>query len=148
MSKHVEISVVPHLTEQFLSEIEGIESVTGISLHKGASLKPRGDVIAVNLTNPALLKLMQQLEARGLGKSADSSITTSHLLTSISSPDARQLIREPSDAAWEEMESSLLKESNTSLNTLSLMFAAVLVLSMLVFYWKRQCVQKRPKMRL
>jgi hypothetical protein len=124
MSRQVQISLAPHLTEQFISEIEPIKGVTGISLHKGVSIKPKGDVITVELTNPALLELMRRLEARGLGKSADSSIVTSELLSSVSSPDAKELTREPSDAIWEEMESSLLKESNTNLNTLFLMFAA------------------------
>ncbi|WP_407291566.1 DUF389 domain-containing protein [Stutzerimonas zhaodongensis] len=124
MSRQVQISLAPHLTEQFINEIEPIKGVTGISLHKGVSLKPKGDVITVELTNPALLELMRRLEARGLGKSADSSIVTSELLSSVSSPDARELTREPSDAPWEEMESSLLKESNTNRNTLFLMFAA------------------------
>lgn len=130
MSRQVQISLAPHLTDQFISEIEPIEGVTGISLHKGASIKPKGDVITVELTNPALLDLMQRLEARGLGKSADSSIVTSELLSSVSSPEARQLTREPSDATWEEMESSLLKESNTNLNTLFLMFAAGVIAAM------------------
>ncbi len=124
MSRHVQISLAAHLTEQFIREIEPIEGVTGIGLHKGVSIRPKGDIITVELTNPALLELMRRLEARGLGKSADSSIVTGQLLSSVSSPDARQLTREPSDATWEEMESSLLKESNTNRNTLFLMFAA------------------------
>jgi hypothetical protein len=124
MSRHVQISLAAHLTEQFIREIEPIEGVTGIGLHKGVSIRPKGDMITVELTNPALLELMRRLEARGLGKSADSSIVTGQLLSSVSSPDARQLTREPSDATWEEMESSLLKESNTNRNTLFLMFAA------------------------
>lgn len=127
MSRHVQISLAPHLTQQFISEIEPIEGVTGISLHKGVSLKPKGDMITVELTNPALLELMRRLEARGLGKKPDSSIVTSQLLSSVSSPDARQLTREASDATWEEMESSLLKESNTNRNTLFLMFAAGMI---------------------
>lgn len=124
MARQVQISLAPHLTDEFISEIEPIKGVTGISLHKGVSIKPKGDMITVELTNPALLELMRRLEARGLGKSADSSIVTSQLLSSVSSPDARELTREPSDATWEEMESSLLKESNANRNTLFLMFAA------------------------
>ncbi len=124
MARTVNIALAAHLTDTVIKEIEPIEGVTGIRVQRGVSLRPSGDLVTVDLTNPALLRLMQRLQARGLGATPESSITTSTVLSSISSPSIGLLTREPSDATWEEMESSLLKESNTTANTLLLMFCA------------------------
>ncbi|WP_462384106.1 DUF389 domain-containing protein [Pseudomonas sp. Marseille-QA0892] len=80
--------------------------------------------MSVDLTNPAQLRLMERLEAHALGESDESSISSTETLSSISWPSAGLLAREASEATWEEMESSLLKESNTTPNTLILMFCA------------------------
>lgn len=124
MSRTVRITLPPRLTDTIVRELHGIDGVTGIRVERGVSIKPQGDVVSVDLTNPAQLHLMQTLAVYELGESDESSISSTEMLSSISWPSAGLLAREASEATWEEMESSLLKESNTTPNTIILMFCA------------------------
>ncbi|WP_421681946.1 DUF389 domain-containing protein [Stutzerimonas urumqiensis] len=107
-----------------MAELATLDGIVGIRVERGVSVKPPGDVVSVDLTNPAQLLLMERLQKYRLGESDESSISSSEVLSSISWPSAGLLTRERTESTWEEMESSLLKESNTTANTVLLMFCA------------------------
>ncbi len=127
MSRTVRITLPPRLTDTIVGELQHLDGVTGIRVERGISLKPPGDVVCADMTNPAQLRLMERLGAHSLGESNESSISSTEMLSSISWPSAGLLARERTEATWEEMESSLLKESNTTPNTLVLMFCAGII---------------------
>ena len=51
MSRSIQVSVAPEKTDRIVDEPHRTDGIIGISLQRGASLKPPGDVLTVQVTN-------------------------------------------------------------------------------------------------
>lgn len=51
MHRAIEIPTATRDTEALLRELEALKEVTGLSVSRGASIKPQGDVITVDVLN-------------------------------------------------------------------------------------------------
>jgi uncharacterized membrane protein len=100
--------------------LEKIENVVGISVHRGVSRRPKGDIVVVQALNRAaddVLRCAQKVRDQTGGVS----VVTSEV-ASISDPAQQQRIDDDSDEAiWEEIETSLRNRGQLTLNFVLLM---------------------------
>ncbi|MDJ0388324.1 DUF389 domain-containing protein [Roseomonas sp. E05] len=119
MSRRLELSMPTELRGRILEGLHGLPGVAGIALQAGASVDPPGDVICVEATNEAslkILKMLDEMEAFTRG-----SITLSEPTAIIAPPHLAELDRQGSEAAWEEVGEQLRRGTNVSGNFLLLM---------------------------
>jgi uncharacterized membrane protein len=121
MPRTVHISLPAQQADELIAEIRDLDGLIGLRLQRGISIQPPGDVLTIEVTNRALHEVMQRLAARGIGRTAAASITTSEPKSVISAPHVEAITRDSSDATWEEMELMMGKESNMTGNGLALM---------------------------
>ncbi|MDQ3043755.1 MAG: DUF389 domain-containing protein [Chloroflexota bacterium] len=119
MHRTIEITVAPELTEALVAELTAIESVIGLSLHRGVAVKPPGDVLRVHALNRGTSEIMRAVEAaRGRGAI---SIVTNELASIIDPNHAKAVARDIDEAIWEEMESGLNHHGRVTVNFVALM---------------------------
>lgn len=124
MPRTVVLTLPVDLTETVIGEIQSVDGIVGVRLERGSSLRPPGDVVTVELLNRALPALLSLFERHGLGTRAGSSLSTSEPVSLVSASAREAIARDSSDASWEDMEGSLAKESNMTLNAMALMFVS------------------------
>lgn len=122
MSRTVQISLPPEHSEGLISKIQGIDGLISLRVQKNISVKPRGDVISFELTNPAVNNFLILIEKEGLLENHEVSITTSEPTNIISRPSSKQILKETHETSWEDVLQNLLHESNMTLNGLLIMF--------------------------
>ena len=119
MHRTIEITVLPEQTNQLLQNLEKMPHVLGLSVQRGASVKPRGDVLTVRTLNRGadeVMKLAQAAEKYG-----PVSVTTAEL-ASINDRQQQPVINSDVDEAiWEEMETGLRHQGKITSNFLLLM---------------------------
>jgi uncharacterized hydrophobic protein (TIGR00271 family) len=126
MSRSIQVSVPSDKTDRIVEKLRGMRGVVSLSLQKGASLKPRGDVLVVQATNEAFAPIQAWL-ADYVG---DSGTVMSSEPRSLVSPTSQQQIeQETNEGSWPEMAALLRRETNPSSNYLMAMFFAGLVAS-------------------
>jgi len=121
MPRIVQIALPPEQTEALIGEIKQLDGLIGLTVQRGVSLLPPGDVISADLTTHALHELARLLDRHGIGRGAGNSIRTTQPLGIISPRHIQALRQDPSDALWEEMEATVVHESNMSISGLLLM---------------------------
>ena len=65
MYRSFEISVPASGTDDLLASLEALEQVVSISVHRGSSVKPPGDVITVHTLNSRAGEVFRAVEAAG-----------------------------------------------------------------------------------
>ena len=117
--RNLAITVPPARSDDLCRSLTRLKGVIGLTLHRGASLKPEGDVVVIDALNSemdAILKLIETTE-----KDGPISVVTSEV-ASIIDPERRKSVEGDSDEAiWEEMEAGLRHQSKVSINYLLLM---------------------------
>ena len=67
MHRTIELTVPSAATPTVLQQLEDLEHVIGLSVERGASIKPPGDVVTVHTLNRGaddVLKIAEQAQAR------------------------------------------------------------------------------------
>ena len=119
MHRSIEITVDAERTDTLMGELEKLEDVIGLSVLRGISVKPPGDVLTVHVLNrgtDAVWKRAQAARAH--------TITTGELITIVSPQDPQEQKKIESDVdetVWEEMDSNLRHQGQITLNYLLLM---------------------------
>lgn len=119
MHRTIEITVPPSSTDELSRELNGLEHVMGLSVHRGASVKPPGDVLIVHALNRGVddvLKLAQAARKRGAV-----SIVTAELASIIDPQHEEAVDKDVDEAVWEEMETGLRHQGRVTANYLALM---------------------------
>ncbi|RAK62669.1 DUF389 domain-containing protein [Hymenobacter edaphi] len=120
MHRTLEITVPPAVTESLGAELTTLEEVIGLTLQRGGSLKPVGDVLTVHVLNTGADEVLRRVRAAVPDKAALSVVTAE--ATSFISPNDHHLVRDDRDEAiWEEMESGLRHQGRITVNYLLLM---------------------------
>jgi uncharacterized membrane protein len=127
MPRTLQITVPSERTETILAEVTRLEGLLGLSVQRGASLKPPGDIISVEITSRDLHELMQLLERREVLTDPSSSLLTSQPLSVISPRRQGEISGDTSEATWEEMELTIARSSNMTVNGLWTMAAAGMI---------------------
>jgi hypothetical protein len=127
MARSLDITVPPDTTDQLLDELRTVEGVLSLRVQRGISLQPPGDVVSIDATSPAIHEIMRRLDRRGLASQSGVSIATSDRLSLLSPASMNQIVTDDTEATWEEMEMSIAKESNMTVNGLAVMAIAGMV---------------------
>jgi len=119
MHRTIEITVPPTTTNSLISELEKLEGVVGLSVHRGSSVLPPGDVVIVHALNRDTDEVLSAVEsARQLGPV---SVVTAEV-ASIIDPERKELIdRDVDEAVWEEAQTGLRHQGRVTANFLTLM---------------------------
>lgn len=124
MSRSIEISLPPDLTERTVAAIREVEGVIGLQVQLGSSRIPEGDVISLSVTNEALHRIMGGMQKLGLRERDEVVIRTSEPLMLLRKEQNRSILRSSIECSWEEIESMIAKGSNMTINGLLLMATA------------------------
>jgi uncharacterized hydrophobic protein (TIGR00271 family) len=119
MPRVIEVSVPSDKTSSLIDRLRGVDGVVGVSLLRGASLDPGGDVLTIQATNEGtrdVLRLLADARVTDGG-----SIVTSEPRSLIAPQHQNSLDRESNETIWDEMAFLLRRDSNVSANYLSLM---------------------------
>ena len=124
MPRTVQITTPPDRTDALSSEIKRIHGLISLQLMRGSSLEPPGDVLSVTVSNRHLQELMRLLDGFDLGREGGISSCSSEPDSVISRGSSYRTEEDSSEAAWEEMEMIISKDSNANPSTLLMMAAA------------------------
>jgi hypothetical protein len=115
----IEIVVPPSYTDELIQKLKQLDEVISLTVLREGSHKPEGDVLTVHALNRGADEVMRLADAAR--QEGQVSVTTSEL-TSIVDPDkAREVRNDVDEAIWEEAETSLRHQSQTTANFLALM---------------------------
>ncbi|RUR31657.1 DUF389 domain-containing protein [Vreelandella nanhaiensis] len=122
MPRTIEVSAPTKTIDAILERIELVQGVVSISLQKGASLSPPGDVLTIQATDEATRLLLGTLT--DLNASVDGTISLSEPTSLLSSEHQRLINKESNETIWDDMAFLLRRDTNLSVNYLMLMALA------------------------
>jgi hypothetical protein len=115
----IDITVPSDRSDQLIAALDTIEDVVGLTLHRSASVKPRGDVVTVHALNRATDQVMSA--AASALQAFPYTIVTAEV-ASISDPEHQKRIdADVDEAVWEELETGLRHQGRLTANFLLLM---------------------------
>ena len=110
----------PTYTDTLTEELEQLEHVITVSVLRGASIKPPGDVVTVHVLNRGADQVMRLAE--GVHKEGgDVSVSTSELSSIVDPEHERKIANDVDEALWEESETGLRHQSQITANYVGLM---------------------------
>ena len=119
MHRTIRISLPARLTDPLVASLKPYPDVIGLSLERGGSLKPVGDVLTIDLLNQGSDEVLRHVALLCTG--TEYTITTAELASMIA-PQRQEHIEQDSDeAVWEEMESGLSHNGRLTSNYICLM---------------------------
>jgi len=119
LHRTIEITMPPSYTDELVNKLGRLDGVISLSVVRGASLKPEGDVLTVHALNRGADEVLRLAEAAS--EHGRVSISTGEL-ASLVDPEHERLVAEDVDEAlWEEVETGLRHQSRTTANYLILM---------------------------
>jgi hypothetical protein len=116
MHHSFQVTVPPAHTEDFLAGLAKTDEVISVSLQRGASLKPTGDIVVVHTLNRGadrVLELVEQARAHGRV-----SVASSMVESIIDPAQSREVAGDLDEAVWEDAETQLRHHSQLSTNFL------------------------------
>lgn len=124
MARSTRISLPYARTGDLVRELGEVSGVLGISVERGGAVMPQGDVLIIESTTRALPDILGVLHQRGVLSDPQASVTTSEPQSAVSVTATDPLRDDVSDNSFEEMEYTLGKESNMTVNGVLLMAAS------------------------
>ncbi len=119
MHRTIEITVPPAYTDTLIHELEQLEDVINLSILRGGSIKPPGDVLTVHALNRGADEVMRL--AAGARERGHVSVSTGDLTSIVDPEHERKVANDIDEALWEEAETSLRHQSQITTNYLALM---------------------------
>lgn len=119
MHRTIEISVSPAADDLFIQRLAALESVVSLSINRGTSVKPPGDVLRVHTLNRGadeVLRVVALMQAEG-----EVSVATAEVASLIDPKHQHAVDRDVDEALWEEMETGLRHQGQVTPNYLILM---------------------------
>lgn len=120
MHRTLEITVPTTTTDALCHELTDLDSVIGLSVQRGASWKPPGDVLVIHVLNRGADEVLRRVGAAVPDKKA-LSVVTSEVASIISPLSYKTVDNDRDEAIWEEMESGLRHQGRITPNYLLLM---------------------------
>ena len=114
MHRTIEITVPPTYTDALTEELEQLEHVITVSVLRGASIKPPGDVVTVHVLNRGADQVMSLADAARKGGQV--SVSTSELSSIVDPEHERKIANDVDEALWEEAETGLRHQSQITAN--------------------------------
>jgi hypothetical protein len=121
MPRTVQVTVPNEQTDKLVAELGNLDGVISLQVQRGISLQPPGDVISLLVTNRSLFRVMHLMDEHAIGRTAASSMQTEIPASVMASAWSEPMLRDPSEASWEEMEFTLAHESNMTADAMVVM---------------------------
>jgi hypothetical protein len=119
MHRTIQISLPSSDSQRLCDELAALETVIGVSLSKGVSIKPPGDAITVNVLNKGADDALNII--RAISEKHEVSITTSEAASFIDPKNSEKIEDDVDEAIWEEMETGLRHQGRITWNFVFLM---------------------------
>lgn len=119
MHRTINISLPSGDAPKLANELAALETVVGVSLSKGVSVKPPGDVITVDVLNKGADDVLRLV--RTASEKHELSITTHEAASFIDPKKGEAIENDVDEAIWEEMETGLRHQGRIGRNYLYLM---------------------------
>ena len=119
MHHQIDVTVPAAATDEVLNDLEKHDGVLAVTLQRGGSVKPEGDVLSMHVLNRSLDSVLSTMErARAHGPVTVATVRTE----SVVATGAQEAIEDDADESpWEEFERTLRHHGRTSVNYLVLM---------------------------
>lgn len=105
MHRTIHISLPSDNAQALCDELAALETVVGVSLAKGISIKPPGDVITLDVLNKGADNVLKLVGAAA--EKYELSITTSEAASFIDPKQRDAVDSDVDEAIWEDMETGL-----------------------------------------
>lgn len=119
MHRTIEVSVPADRTDVLTKQLLVTKHVMGLSLQRGASLKPPGDTVTIHVLNRGADTVLSLIQQHCDG--ADYSIVTAEQASMIDPKNDPQIEGDYDEAIWEELETGLRHNGRITPNYLGLM---------------------------
>jgi hypothetical protein len=119
MHRLLQITVKPSATDEFCAKIRDDENIVGLSVMRGASVKPPGDVVTVYVLNRGADDVLQAIEEVTGGENY--SVASSQVSSLIDPKYDNEITSDVDEAIWEEIATGLRHQGRVSPNFLALM---------------------------
>jgi hypothetical protein len=119
MHRTIEASIPPKHTDSLTQQLLANQHVMGVSVQRGISMKPPGDVLTIHVLNRGADDVLSLIQRQCSG--TDYSIVTAEQASMIDPGHHEQVERDYDEAIWEEMESGLRHNGRITPNYLVLM---------------------------
>lgn len=119
MHRTLQITVPAAATDALLGALQDSKHVMGLSVSRGASLKPPGDVVTVHTLNRGADEVLQHVEAAR--EHGDVSVVTEELTSIIDPQRGGEVEDDVDEGLWEEIETGLRHQARVTGNYLMLM---------------------------
>jgi hypothetical protein len=115
----IDVTLPADATDEVLGDLEKHDGVLAVTLQRGGSVKPAGDVISLHVLNRSIDSVLTTVErARDFGPITVATVRTE----SVVATDAQDAIEDDADESpWEEFERTLRHHGRTSVNYFALM---------------------------
>jgi hypothetical protein len=115
----IEIIVDPSYTDELIQGLQRLQGVISLSIVRGASIKPPGDVFTVHALNREVDEVLKLADAAR--KHGQVSVSTSELSSMIDPKHERKVANDIDEALWEEVETDLRHQGKLTMNYVALM---------------------------
>jgi hypothetical protein len=115
----IEIIVDPSYTDELIQDLQRLQGVISLSIVRGASIKPPGDVFTVHALNREVDEVLKLADAAR--KHGQVSVSTSELSSMIDPKHERKVANDIDEALWEEVETDLRHQGKLTMNYVALM---------------------------
>lgn len=119
MHRTIVISLPADRTNQLISQIEPLECVLGLSVQRGGSIKPVGDVLTLQVLNKGIDEALRRIAA--VCHDTTYSMATAEQASIIDKRHKSLVENDVDEAIWEEMETGMRHQAQITSNYLSLM---------------------------
>ena len=120
MHRTLELTVPPAVTDALSGQLISLEEVIGLTVSRGGSLKPAGDVLTVHVLNRGADEVLRRARA-AVPRPEALSVVTAEATSFISPADHHIVDSDEDEAIWEEMASGLRHQGRITANYLLLM---------------------------
>ncbi len=124
MPRSVTISLPSDRAAALVDELSGLDGVLTLNRQKQTSIRPRGDVVTVEVLDRSTSELFALLSRHGAGRDDAVSVTSSEPTGMVSSSSAAALARDVAASSFEEVETMLEREATMGPNKVAAMTAA------------------------
>lgn len=119
MHRSLDLSVPADTTDRLVASLRAIPGLIGLTLHRGASLVPPGDVISIHALNRAADDVLRAA-ARACGEDGFT-VVTAEVASMSDQRRQAEIDADVDEAIWEELETGLRHQARLTTNFLLLM---------------------------
>jgi hypothetical protein len=124
MPRTITISVEPSRTDALVADLADADGVLTLHRQDGASIRPSGDVVTVEVLDRRSSELFALLSRHGAGTEPGISVTTSEPDGMVSASSADEIAHDVSSSTFEEVEFTLDRETSMGPSQMAIMGVA------------------------